>query len=139
MKPPPDQVATTVEVPVKRSRTPTRLSPNVPGLPCGADHEIWVCVTSWGDQLPVIVQMVRGLRASDTSARTTDVEPCMTSSASCVDGAPEQLAWRAAQAGTEIGLGDGGGEGDGVGDGLGEGSPGHAGGSGRRHPVPPGS
>ena len=49
------------------------------------------------------------------------LEPCITSSASCVDGAPGQLAWIAAQAGTAIGLGSETGEGDGLGDGLAEG------------------
>jgi hypothetical protein len=65
--------------------------------------------------------MVRGLRASETSARTGDVEPCMISSASCVAGAPGQLACMAAHAGTVIGLGDGTGDGEGLGVGLGDG------------------
>jgi hypothetical protein len=122
MKPPPVQLATTVEVPVKRSRTATRLSPGVPGDPRVADHEIAVWVTSWGaDDEPLSVQMGRGFLASVTSARIGLVEPCITSNASCVDGVPGQLAWIAAQAGTTIGLGSGIGEGDGLGVGLGEG------------------
>jgi hypothetical protein len=44
-------------------------------------------------------------------------EPCITTNASCVAGAPVQLACIAAQAGTATGLGGAGGEG--VGDGLG--------------------
>src|SRR6476646_1652326 len=98
-----------------------RLSPRLPGPPGVADHEIDVCVTSCGDQVPVIVQMVFGLRASETSARTGDVEPCMISSASWVAGAPGQLACKAAQAGTVMGLGDGADDGEGLGLGLGEG------------------
>ena len=121
MKPPPVQVAATVEVPVNRSRTPTTLTPGAPGDPCVADHEIEVCVTSCGDQEPVIVQMGRGLRASVTSARIGVVEPCITNSASWVAGAPVQLACRAAHAGTATGLGGAEGEGDGLGDGLGDG------------------
>ena len=73
----------------------------------------------------MIVQMGFGLRASVTSARTGVVEPCITSSASCVAGAPGQEPCSAAQAGTERGIADGEGEGEGagvgVGDGLGEG------------------
>jgi hypothetical protein len=67
------------------------------------------------------VQIVCGFLASVTSARTGLVEPCITKRASCVAGAPGQLAWIAAQAGTEIGLGTGTGESDGLGDELGEG------------------
>ena len=66
------------------------------------------------------MQIGCGLLASATSARTGLLEPCITSSASCVDGAAGQLAWIAAQAGTAIGLGAGRGEGDGLGEGLGE-------------------
>jgi hypothetical protein len=126
MKAPPVQVAATVEVPVKRSSTPITLSPGVPGPPWVADHEMVVCVTSCGIPAPVIVQIARGLRASLTSARTVPVEPCMTSRASCVAGAPVQLACMAAQAGTAAGLAGGGvglagglGVSVGVGEGLG--------------------
>lgn len=122
MNPPPDQVATTAEVPVNRSRTPTRLFPGVPGMPCVADQEIVVWVTSCGVAGPVIVQIARGFRASVTSARTGVAEPCMTSSASWVAGCPGQLARMAAQAGTATGLGTGVGDGLGVGVGLGLGS-----------------
>jgi hypothetical protein len=71
----------------------------------------------------VIVQMVRGLRASVTSARIGVVEPCMSTSASWVEGVEGHVARIAAQAGTAMGLGsaEGDGVGDGLGDGLGEG------------------
>src|SRR6202171_1888085 len=115
MNPPPDHVATTEDVPVNRSRTATRLLPGVPSMPCVADHEIIVWVTSCGVAVPVIVQIARGLRASVTSARTGVVEPCMTRRASCVAGVPGQVARMAAQAGTATGVGRG------VGEGLGEG------------------
>jgi hypothetical protein len=121
MNPPPVQVTATVELPVNRSSTPTTLSPGALGDPCVADQEIEVCVTSCGDQEPVIVQMGRGLRASVTSARIGVVEPCITSSASWVAGAPVQLACMAAHAGTATGLGGAEGEGDGLGEGLGDG------------------
>jgi len=70
----------------------------------------------------VIEQIVFGLRASMTSARTGVVEPCITNSASWVDGAPGQVPFIAAHAGTATGLADGEGDGEGVGlgDGLGE-------------------
>src|SRR5258708_4756352 len=113
MNPPPDQVATTAEVPVNRSRTPTRLFPGVPGMPCVADQEIVVWVTSCGVAGPVIVQIARGFRASVTSARAGVAEPCITSSASWVAGCPGQLARMAAQAGTATGLGTGVGDGPG--------------------------
>src|SRR5258708_23580732 len=105
MNPPPDQVATTAEVPVNRSRTPTRLFPGVPGMPCVADQEIVVWVTSCGVAGPVIVQIARGFRASVTSARTGVAEPCMTSSASWVAGFPRHLALIAAPAGPAYGVG----------------------------------
>jgi hypothetical protein len=92
-------------------------------MPCVADHEIIVWVTSCGVAGPLIVQIAVGLRASVTSARTGVEEPCMTSRASWMPGFPGQVARRAAQAGTATGLGSGGGEGlgDGLGDGLGSG------------------
>ena len=46
MKPPPDQVAATVEMSLNRSRTAMTLVPAVPGLPWVAYHEIMVWVTS---------------------------------------------------------------------------------------------
>jgi hypothetical protein len=60
--------------------------------------------------------------ASETSASTIDVDPCITSSASWADGCPVQLADIAAHVGTS-GVGDGTGDGLGVGlgDGLGDG------------------
>lgn len=71
MKPPPDQLAATVLVPVKRSSTAMTLVPAVPGLPCVADHEIIVWVTSWGEKLPPLIpHRVRGALALVTSART---------------------------------------------------------------------
>ena len=94
----------------------------MPGDPFVADHEIAVWVISCGDDdEPLSVQMGWGFLASATSARIGLVEPCITRSASSVAGAPGQLAWMAAQAGTAIGLGSGTGEGDGLGEGLGEG------------------
>ena len=69
----------------------------------------------------MIVQIVLGLRASVTSASTGVVEPCITSSASCVDGAPGQAPSIAAQAGTARGMADGEGDGEGVGVGVGDG------------------
>jgi len=68
------------------------------------------------------VQRVFGLRASVTSARTGVVEPCITSSASCVAGAPGQVPCNAAQPGTATGMAEGVGDGEGLGlgDGLGE-------------------
>ena len=66
------------------------------------------------------MQIGCGFLASATSARMGLLEPCITSSASCVEGAAGQLAWIAAQAGAAIGLGTGMGEGDGLGEGLGE-------------------
>src|SRR5258708_40363740 len=68
-----------------------------------------------------MVQTGLGFRASVTSARTVAGEPCITSKASWVAGAPEQLACMAAHAGTATGLGSGDGEGDGLGAGLGVG------------------
>ena len=68
-----------------------------------------------------MVQMVFGLRASVTSARIGVVEPCITSSASCVAGALGQVNCIAAQAGTATGLADASGEGEGVGVGDGPG------------------
>ena len=123
MYPPPVQLATTVEVPVNKSSAATTLSPGVPAEPRVAVHEIMVWVTSCGDQDPVSVQMVRGLRASVTSERIGVVEPCMTRRASRVEGVEGHVACIAAQAGTATGLGSGEGEGlgDGLGDGLGEG------------------
>lgn len=70
MNPPPDQLAATVLVPVKRSRTATTLVPDALGLPWLAYHEIIVCVTSCGENVPPLMpQMVLGLFASVTSAR----------------------------------------------------------------------
>jgi hypothetical protein len=86
-----------------------------------ADHEIIVCVTSWGVAGPLMVQMARGLRASVTSAMTGVAEPCMTSRASWVAGFPGQVAFMAAHAGTATGLGGGDGLGEGLGEGLGSG------------------
>src|SRR5258708_21391615 len=68
-----------------------------------------------------MVQMGLGFRASVASGRTVAGEPCITSKASWVAGAPEQLACMAAHAGTATGLGAGDGEGDGLGAGLGVG------------------
>src|SRR5207245_2145592 len=48
MKPPPDQVAATVEMSLNRSRTAMTLVPAVPGLHWVAYHEIRVWVTSCG-------------------------------------------------------------------------------------------
>src|ERR1700682_2379448 len=121
MKAPPVQLAATVEGPVNRSSTPMRLSPGVPGAPWVADHEIVVCVTSCGIPGPVIVQIGRGFLASLTSARTVAGEPCMITRASCVAGAPVQVACMAAQAGTATGLASGAGDGLGVGLGVGVG------------------
>jgi len=61
MKPPPCQLAATVEVPVARSSTAITLSPGLPAPFSVADQEIMVWVTSWGARaaLPVIEQMVR--------------------------------------------------------------------------------
>src|SRR5712664_4474232 len=119
MKPPPDQVAATVEVPVKRSSTATTLVPALLGLPWVADHEIIVWVTScgWNDP-PLIPQSVRGTLALETSARTGLAAPWSSSTASCGAGVLTQLACRAAQAGTTTGLGSGLGEGIGLGLGL---------------------
>src|SRR6202521_1623958 len=121
MNAPPDQLAATVVFPVNRSRNPITLSPAVLGVPSLADHEIVVWVTSCGVHGPVIVQIGRGFRASVTSARTLVGEPCITSNASCVAGAPVQLACMAAHAGTDTGLGAGEGDGEGLGEGLGDG------------------
>jgi hypothetical protein len=99
------------------------LSPEVPGVPRVADHEITVWVTIWGVQEPLIVHIVRGFRGSETSARIGLAEPFITRRASCVAGAPVQAARMAAQAGTVASLGCGlaDGLGDGVGDGVGVG------------------
>src|SRR5713226_6834479 len=119
MKPPPCQPVAIDDVPVKRSRTTITLAPGVLGLPCVADHDTLVWVTSWGCHEPVSVQIVRGFRASVTSATIGFVAPCMTSTASAAAGDAEQVARIAAQAGTSVGLGIG--EAVGVGDGLGVG------------------
>jgi hypothetical protein len=101
------------------------LAPGDPGLPCVADHDTVVWVTNFGCQDPVSVQIVRGFRASVTSATIGLVAPCMTSTASAAAGDPEHVACIAAQAGTVVGLAIGGavaeGEGDGLGVGIGEG------------------
>src|SRR5256886_5386173 len=119
MKPPPDQVAATVEVPEKRSSTAITLVPDVPGLPCVADHEIIVCVTScgWKDP-PLIPQSVRGALAFDTSARTGLAAPWSCSTASWAAGVLTQLACMAAHEGTATGLGSALGEGEGLGVGV---------------------
>jgi len=77
-------------------------------------------ISCGGEVEPLRVQMGWGFVASVTSATMGLAEPCITSSASCVAGAPGQLAWIAAQDGTAIGLGTGMGDGDALGDGLGE-------------------
>src|SRR5947209_18924159 len=119
MKPPPDQVAATVEVPEKSASTAITLVPDVPGLPCVADHEIIVCVTScgWKDP-PLIPQSVRGALALDTSARTGLAAPWSCSTASWAAGVLTQLACMAAHEGTATGLGSALGEGDGLGVGV---------------------
>jgi hypothetical protein len=101
------------------------LGPGVPGLPCVADQDTVVWVTSCGCQDPVKVQIVRGLRASVTSATIGFLAPCIRTTASAAAGDPEHVACIAAQAGTATGLGVGEavgeGDGDGLGVGLGEG------------------
>ena len=120
MKPPPDHVAATVEVPVKRSRTAITLVPGASTLPLVAYQEIMVWVTSSGWKLPPLIpQSVRGAFASETSARTGVVAPWSCSTASCAVAALTQLAWSAAHAGTTTGLGSGVGEADALGVGLG--------------------
>jgi hypothetical protein len=66
-----------------------------------------------------MVQMVRGVLASVTSATIWVLDPCIVRSASCAVAEPEQAARRAAQAGTDTGVGDAMGEGEGLGVGLG--------------------
>src|SRR5260370_12252730 len=117
MKPPPNQVAATVEVLVKRSSTAMTLVPAVPGLPWLAYHEIVVWGTSSGPKFPPLIpQRVRGVLALETSARTGVDEPWSWRTASWAAGVPTQLPCRAAQAGTTTGLGST--VGDGVGLGL---------------------
>src|SRR5690242_1086349 len=119
MKPPPDQVAATVEVPLKRSRTAMTLVPELPGLPWVADHEIIVWVASWGwNEPPLMPQMVCGAFGSATSASTGLAAPWSCSTASWAAGLPTQLAWRAAHAGTATGVGSALGDGEGLGVGL---------------------
>jgi len=91
----------------------------VPGLPCVADHEIIVCVTScgWKDP-PLIPQSVRGALAFDTSARTGLAAPWSCSTASWAAGVLTQLACMAAHEGTATGLGSALGEGEGLGVGV---------------------
>jgi len=79
-------------------------------------------VTSWGwKEPPLMPQIVFGLLASATSARTGVAAPWSLRTASCADGWPAQLAWSAAHAGTATGVGSavGDGEGLGLGSGLG--------------------
>ena len=119
MNPPPDHVAATVDVPLKRSSTAITLVPELPGLPCVANHEIIVCVTSWGEKDPPLMpQIVRGDLGLVTSASTGLGAPWSSRTASSATGLPPQLACRAAQAGTTTGLGWGLGEGDGLGLGV---------------------
>src|SRR5260370_16505515 len=106
MKLPPDQVAATVDVPVKRSSTAITLVPGALGLPCVAYHEIIVCVTSSGWKAPPLIpHRVRGALALETSASTGLAVPWSWSTASCAAGPLTQLPCRAAQAGTTTGLG----------------------------------
>src|SRR2546430_11260840 len=114
MNRPPCQLAMRAIVPEKRSIVASTLGPGVLGV-CVADHEIIRWVTSSGDQLPLIVQIVLGCVASVTSARTLVVEFCITSTASWAAGEPVQLDDIVAHAGTETALGVGVGEGNGLG------------------------
>ena len=116
---PPDHVAATVDAPLKRSSTAMTLVPAPLGLPWVAYQEIivWVTSCSWNEP-PLIPHRVRGLLALDTSASTGLAAPCSLSTASCGAGEPAQLACRAAQDGTAMGLGGAIGEGDGLGLGL---------------------
>ncbi len=126
MKLPPDQLAAAVDVPVKRSSTAMTLVPAVVGEPWVAYHEIIVWVTSSGwEERPLTPQSVAGALGLDTSASTGFGAPCSIRSASWAAGWPEQVACRAAHAGTvvragvEVGLGLGDGLASGVGLGLG--------------------
>src|SRR6266700_2697662 len=70
MKRPPCQLATVVGVvPAKRSSVSSMLGPGCPGVWL-ALHEIIRWVTSWGTELPLMVQMICGWVALVTSART---------------------------------------------------------------------
>jgi len=87
MKPPPDQLATTVLVPVNRSRTAMTLVPDALGLPWLAYQEIIVWVTSCGEKLPPLMpQIVFGVLASVTSARTGLGAPWSWMTASAATG-----------------------------------------------------
>ena len=120
MKPPPDQVAATVDVPVNRSSTAITLVPGASTPPWVAYQEIMVWVTRTGWKVPPLIpQSVRGAFASETSARTGLAAPWSWSTASCAVGALTQLPWRAAHAGTTTGLGSTVGDADALGVGIG--------------------
>ncbi|OLD49758.1 MAG: hypothetical protein AUI42_06350 [Actinobacteria bacterium 13_1_40CM_2_65_8] len=119
MNPPPVQLAATALVPVNMSSVAITLCPGEPGLPWVADQDTIPSVTSCGVQDPVIVQMVRGCKGSVTSASSGWLEPWSVMRASWAAGAPEQVAFNAAQAGTATGLAAGFGLGVGVGVGVG--------------------
>src|SRR2546428_9389629 len=119
MNPPPVQLAATALVPVNMSSVAITLCPGEPGLPWLADQDTIPSVTSCGVQGAVIVQMVRGCKGSVASASSGWLEPWSVMRASWAAGAPEQVAFNAAQAGTATGLASGFGLGVGVGGGVG--------------------
>src|SRR5438105_13069395 len=105
MKPPPDHLAATVEVPVNKSSTAMRLVPAVLGLPWVADQEIMVWVASCGWKLPALMpQSVCGGLAVETSASTGVHEPWRSITASCGGGWPVKWTGRAARARTHRAL-----------------------------------